>query len=115
VQGFAHTGMMLGALHILDVYGMRSCLHSLVDNRYDVKVLPPRDLAICLIPQQIVGHSLGAGTSALLAAELRNGLYARAATQGSSARPLSDEIPRVCAIGYGCPPVVCEVSNSMLP
>ena len=40
VQGFTHTGMMLGALHILDVYGMRSCLHSLIDNRYDIKVVP---------------------------------------------------------------------------
>eukprot|EP00604_Paraphysomonas_vestita_P001277 CAMPEP_0174823634 /NCGR_PEP_ID=MMETSP1107-20130205/26366_1 /TAXON_ID=36770 /ORGANISM="Paraphysomonas vestita, Strain GFlagA" /LENGTH=429 /DNA_ID=CAMNT_0016047039 /DNA_START=503 /DNA_END=1793 /DNA_ORIENTATION=+ len=93
IQCSVHTGMMLGALHILDTYGMRTSLYSLIDNGYDVK---------------IVGHSLGAGTSALLTAEFKNGLYSRAITQGSSARPLTNDLPRVCAVGYGCPPVVCE-------
>lgn len=96
---------MLGALHILDVYGMRRAIHSLVEAKYDIKVQE----RILFLSLQIVGHSLGAGTSALIAADLRNGLYAEAVAQRGSARPITDDLPRVCAIGYGCPPVVCEV------
>lgn len=60
VEGHVHNAMMEGALKILDVFAMRECLHQLVKNGYDVK---------------IVGHSLGAATACLIAAELRSGFY----------------------------------------
>lgn len=60
VQGSVHHAMMEGALKILDVFAMRECIHQLVKNGFDVK---------------IVGHSLGAATACLIAAELRSGFY----------------------------------------
>lgn len=60
VDGSVHKAMMEGALKILDSFAMRECIHQLVLNGYDVK---------------IVGHSLGAATACLIAAELRSGFY----------------------------------------
>ena len=60
VEGSVHHAMMEGALKILDVFAMRECIHQLVANGYDVKV---------------VGHSLGAATACLIAAELRSGFF----------------------------------------
>lgn len=93
VSGGVHTGMMLGALAILDVYGMRACLHSLIERGFDIK---------------IVGHSLGAGTAALLTAELKNGLYTAAISRNGGDSPLSSPLPRVTAVGFGSPPVMDE-------
>lgn len=58
VQGFVHRGIYQGATAILDSCNMRRFLSDLSLNGYKVT---------------IVGHSLGAGTAALLAAELQNG------------------------------------------
>jgi hypothetical protein len=60
VEGSVHHAMMEGVLKILDVFAMRESIHQLVKNGYDVK---------------IVGHSLGAATACLVAAELRSGFY----------------------------------------
>lgn len=92
-HGNVHTGMMLGALAILDVFCMRHRIHTLLDDGFDVKV---------------VGHSLGAGTAALLTAELKNGLYRRAVGGGVDAGPAAGPLPRVTAIGFGTPPVADE-------
>ena len=92
VNGNVHTGMMLGALGILDVYCMRQAMHTLVDNGYDLK---------------IVGHSLGSGTAALIAIELKNGLFLRALSNSPNSE-LTADLPRVTAVGYGTPPVVDE-------
>lgn len=62
VEGKVHHAMMEGALKILDVFAMRESIHQLVLEGYEVKV---------------VGHSLGAATACLVAAELRSGFYER--------------------------------------
>ena len=62
VEGSVHYAIMGGALKILDVFSLRESIHQLVRNGYDVK---------------IVGHSLGAATACLVAAELRSGFYER--------------------------------------
>ena len=105
VEGQVHETMLDGALKILDLYGMRSCLSQLLETGFDVK---------------IVGHSLGASTACLLAAEIKNG-YADAFNQqetqeqrtgqrrennGAKSVAFSGNIPRVVAIGFGCPPCV---------
>ena len=55
-----HSGMLVGAMSILDDYGIRRSLERLyLDHNYSIT---------------IVGHSLGAGTAALLAAEFKNGI-----------------------------------------
>jgi len=58
ITGHVHSGMYGGAVAILESFAMRKYLSLLSINGYSVK---------------IVGHSLGAGTAALIAAELRNG------------------------------------------
>eukprot|EP01035_Chromulina_nebulosa_P038833 gene38833-52454_t len=60
VQGHVHRGIHQGALGILDGYNLRPYLLDLVAKGYELTV---------------VGHSLGAGTSTLIAAELRNGIH----------------------------------------
>ena len=62
VADSVHTGMLVAARAILDVFGMRRSVHKLLSHGYDVKV---------------VGHSLGAGVAVLVVAELKNGFYRR--------------------------------------
>lgn len=106
VHGQVHSGILGGVHKILDLYGMRTCLSQLLEAGYDVK---------------LVGHSLGAATACLLAAEIKNG-YAEAfnyqeredleqvnkSQQGDddSKVAFAGDIPRVVAIGFGCPPCV---------
>ena len=56
VQGIIHKGLHTAALGLLDGYNLRTTLLRLIAAGYTVK---------------IVGHSLGAGIAALIAAELR--------------------------------------------
>ena len=56
VQGIIHKGLHTAALGLLDGYNLRTTLLRLIAAGYSVK---------------IVGHSLGAGIAALIAAELR--------------------------------------------
>eukprot|EP01031_Cornospumella_fuschlensis_P034177 gene34177-41371_t len=59
VYDYVHFGMYKAVMSMLDHYNLRSYLISLLTAGYDIKV---------------VGHSLGAAVSTLLAAELRNSL-----------------------------------------
>lgn len=52
-----HYGIYKGAMGILDAYNVRSYLNRLLDRGYEIK---------------IVGHSLGAGVAALIAADMRS-------------------------------------------
>ena len=98
IDGKVHEAMLDGARKILDLYGMRPCISQLLDNGFDVKV---------------IGHSLGAATACLIAAEIKNG-YALEFNQQEmeeegikhSLSRFSGNIPRVVAIGFGCPPCV---------
>eukprot|EP00603_Paraphysomonas_imperforata_P006995 CAMPEP_0114424922 /NCGR_PEP_ID=MMETSP0103-20121206/6954_1 /TAXON_ID=37642 ORGANISM="Paraphysomonas imperforata, Strain PA2" /NCGR_SAMPLE_ID=MMETSP0103 /ASSEMBLY_ACC=CAM_ASM_000201 /LENGTH=672 /DNA_ID=CAMNT_0001593711 /DNA_START=38 /DNA_END=2053 /DNA_ORIENTATION=+ len=109
VQGSVHKAMMEGALKILDTFAMRECIHQLVKNGYDVK---------------IVGHSLGAATACLIACELRSGFFEKKFEDlqpvtaldgkyqeeevppagGANAVP----VPWIPAVGFGTPPCVDE-------
>lgn len=66
VDGHCHSGFRSGTLGILDGYGIRQHLTDLFDEGYDIK---------------IVGHSLGAGVSSLIAADLRSSLIKRVTAQ----------------------------------
>lgn len=115
IEGSVHHAMMEGALKILDVFSMRECIHQLVLNGYDIK---------------IVGHSLGAATACLIAAELRNGFFER---KHNELEPLNVQdkyqeedapshssdgkvsIPWIPAVGFGTPPCVDEgIADAML-
>ena len=61
--------MLDGALGILDNYGIRHSLERLyLEHHYSIT---------------FVGHSLGAGTAALLAAEFKNGIVKALARSGA--------------------------------
>lgn len=60
VDGHVHKGMYEAAIGILQSYNLRRYILQLCNDNYDVK---------------IVGHSLGAGVAALIAAEMRNSLF----------------------------------------
>lgn len=85
VSGFVHSGMYAGAKSILDVYCMRKYISKLCEDGYEISV---------------VGHSLGAGTTAVLAAELQNGFRL------SSNVVLRNK--KVRAIAFATPAVTCE-------
>jgi len=103
VRGQVHSGMLGGVHKILDLFGMRVCLTRLLEAGFDLK---------------IVGHSLGASTACLLAAEIKNG-YAEVFNQKEEAKGVENEddevvafsgnIPHVPAVGFGCPPCVDAV------
>jgi hypothetical protein len=57
VDGHAHSGFLLSMRTILHDYNLKTYLMKLYENGFNIKV---------------IGHSLGAGVSALVAAELRN-------------------------------------------
>ena len=59
VEGRVHSGMLRAAKGILDDYGLRSVLIDLIARGYSVT---------------IAGHSLGAGTAAIVAMELKQAL-----------------------------------------
>jgi len=89
VSGFVHKGMYEGAKGILDEYGLRDYISSLSCKGYSI---------VC------AGHSLGAGTAALLAMELKNG-FAELVSESSGVEGVSHSIR---ALGFGCPPILCE-------
>lgn len=84
VQGFVHGGMYQGVLGILDSYGVRNIIASFAELGYNISV---------------IGHSLGAGSSVLAAAELQNGfrLSSVAALRTAGVR----------AMAFATPPVTC--------
>ena len=93
VVGHVHRGMHEGALGILDEYGLRRHV---------------TDLSSCGYEVTVVGHSLGAGTAILVAAELKNSFCA---AMNKERLPHSR---MVRAVGFGAPPIVCEtLSDSM--
>jgi hypothetical protein len=81
VTGQAHKGIYRGAMGILDGYGVRAHLQILLIKGYTVKV---------------VGHSLGAGTAALIAADMRS-IINKEGSQGD-----------VSAVVFASPAVVTE-------
>lgn len=82
VVGKVHSGMLRSAKAILDDYGIRFPLERLAIEGYCIKV---------------VGHSLGAGTAALIAAELKNG-FMKSLNQGNMS-----SLPRIVAFAYATP------------
>ncbi len=115
VMGYAHKGIYNGARGILDGYGARVFLMLLFNSGYNI---------------QMVGHSLGAGVAALIAADLRSTivqsqdkdrqLNADAAISSHHAANLSSlsdadvdgkkalEAHRISAVVFSCPAVVTE-------
>jgi len=101
VEGHGHSGIILGARTILEDYNVRHYLLTLFDNGFDIKV---------------VGHSLGAGTSIFIAAELRNYLIQRIqddhVTSTASKAVLHaaryEAVHRVSAIVFASPTIVSE-------
>jgi pimeloyl-ACP methyl ester carboxylesterase len=84
-----HAGMLSGAMGILDDYFIRPALHRLfLELNYSIS---------------FVGHSLGAGTAALLAAEFRNGLQLLL-----SEKFILEGCPKISALAVSCPACVSE-------
>ena len=79
---YIHTYMHIFVRAILDDYGARSAIDRLSLEGYSIKV---------------VGHSLGAGTSSLLAAELKNGFV------GNVRSGLRQTVPQIQCYAYACP------------
>jgi hypothetical protein len=82
VSGKVHAGMIRGAKAILDDYGLRYAVQRLAADGYCIKV---------------AGHSLGGGTSALIAAELKNGFMDQLRSNSITS------LPRIVAYCYACP------------
>lgn len=93
VDGQVHIGMFNSASAILDVHCMKLALMHLFDHGYTIK---------------IIGHSLGAGTGALLTMEFKRHLFER--QQKNGLKPSTNGIfdGRVSAVLYGVPAVVCK-------
>lgn len=87
ISGQVHLGMLRAARAILDDFGGRTAIHELSSKGYKIK---------------IVGHSLGAGTSVLIAAELKNGFM------NNVNLGILDKIPLIECIAYACPSCVSE-------
>ena len=81
------VGMLRAARAILDDYGTRAVIDKLSKEKFNIK---------------IIGHSLGAGTSALLTAELKNGFM------NDLNAGLISEIPPMMCLGYACPSVTSQ-------
>ena len=92
VDGHAHSGFQQAARAILADYGLRDYVLRLFAEGFDVKV---------------VGHSLGAGVSVLLAAELRGAVLAELLAAGKSG-PALLETHRVAGVVF-CAPAVLSV------
>jgi hypothetical protein len=82
VVGKVHSGFLQCARAILDDYGIRLALERLAIEGYCIKV---------------VGHSLGGGTAALIAAELKNG-FMKSLNQGNLS-----SLPRIVVFAYAIP------------
>ena len=79
--------MLRAARAILDDFGTRAVIYKLSKENFHIK---------------IIGHSLGAGTSALLTAELKNG-FMKDLDAG-----LTSMIPRIMCLAYACPSVTSK-------
>jgi len=91
VEGKVHRGIAQGARAILENYGVRECIKSLVERGYTVRV---------------VGHSLGAATAAVMTVELLNGF--RELYGGKKL------LPDIRGIGFGVPAMLTsEISNAL--
>lgn len=94
VHGKVHAGMFRGAVAILDDYGIRLSIERLLSHGYSIKV---------------IGHSLGAGTAALIATELKNGFMKRLGNQEIVS------IPKIVAYAYACPCVAsAEIAAALV-
>ena len=76
--------MLRAARAILDDYGTRAVFDELSKQGFTIK---------------IIGHSLGAGTSALLTAELKNGFISNLKAG------LIREVPKIICVAYACPSI----------
>jgi hypothetical protein len=93
ILGQVHLGMLRAARAILDDFGGRTAIHELSSKGYKIK---------------IVGHSLGAGTGVLIAADLKNGFM------NNVSLGILDRIPPIECIAYACPSCVSENLASAL-
>eukprot|EP01040_Poterioochromonas_malhamensis_P005389 gene5389-5781_t len=96
VEGYGHSGILAGARTILDHYNVRDYLFRLFYHDFDVKV---------------VGHSLGAGTSVFIAAELRNSLIQRIRQQAQTDQTTVEQyesVHRISAIVFAAPCVISD-------
>ena len=87
VSGKVHSGMMGAAKTILDDFGVRTAIEKLSTEGYAIKV---------------VGHSLGAGVSVLLAADLRNGFV------NNVKAGIMASLPSIRCYAFACPSCVSE-------
>lgn len=85
VTGKVHTGMLEASVSILQTYQMERHLYLLAKSGYSIK---------------IVGHSMGAGTATLMAAELHSRFLHWIATEQLAS------MPPLQAISYAPPPCV---------
>ena len=83
VEGVGHAGMYKGAKAIIEYCGVGEIVDTLVNQGYDIKV---------------VGHSLGAGISCMIAVQLKT-KYAELKAEGKRA-----DVPFIPSIGFGHPP-----------
>ena len=129
MQGHVHAGMHKGATGILDCYGLRTALLTLAAKVTHIVSTPlspsPLPLLRCssllhawLVWSQgykltIVGHSLGAGTAVLVAAELHNSLVDiigdgnNGNDGGEGSKEPAAAARSVRAMAFACPPVAC--------
>jgi hypothetical protein len=83
IEGVAHAGMYKGAKAIIELCGVGAIVDTLVKEGYSIKV---------------VGHSLGAGISCMIAVLLKQ-KYAEQKARGERS-----DIPFIPSIGFGHPP-----------
>lgn len=83
IEGMAHAGMYKGAKAIIELCGVGEIVDTLVSQGYNIKV---------------VGHSLGAGISCMLAVQLKT-KYAEQKAEGKRV-----DVPFIPSIGFGHPP-----------
>jgi pimeloyl-ACP methyl ester carboxylesterase len=124
VCGHVHAGMHKGATGILDCYGLRTALLTLAAKVTLIVSAPPprRSLTHTPLPHllhawlvwsqgyklTIVGHSLGAGTAVLVAAELHNSLVDIIGDgDGEGNKEPAAAARSVRAMAFACPPVAC--------
>lgn len=93
IDGKVHMGMFNSATAVLDVHCVKLALLHLFDSGFNIK---------------IVGHSLGAGTGALILMEFKRHLWTRVQANPSLQKDKSSLFEgRVSTVLYGVPAVVC--------